>query len=310
MTTANRRAGSPRQRLIAPALLARLDNLELVARTVVDGVLGGLHRSHQFGFSQEFAEYRTYAPGDDLRFVDWNVYARGDRLVVKRFFGTTNTQIIAMIDASASMAAFEDAESGDAIGKIDYARYIAAALAYLGNAQHDAVGYLAFHDDSGEFHPPSTRAIAVERLYHALDALEAHGVTNWDAAFQQLDARLTRRSLLVILSDFYCEPEALRSRLQSLAGRGHETLLIHLQHPLERQPGRSGIATLQDAETGAVMEVSETDLRTGYAERFAAHESAIREAAGAAGSHYVRIATDEPLDIALSRYLTFRARHP
>ena len=129
-------------RLIEPTVLARLNNLELIARTAVEGALIGLHRSPTFGFSQEFAEYRAYMPGDDPRDIDWNVLARMDRTYVKRYFGDTNCRLMLLIDSSASMAAAdgEPAGAGDAVSKLDYARFFAAALVYLAHRQHDAPG--------------------------------------------------------------------------------------------------------------------------------------------------------------------------
>ena len=293
------------QRLIPPAVLARLANLELIARTVVEGALNGMHRSPTFGFSQEFAEYRDYVPGDDLRFVDWNAYARTDRLHVKRFEGETNAQLMVMVDASASMGV-----TRDGISKLDYARYLAASFVYLGVRQHDAVGLLAFCEAVEEFRPPSGRAVQQRALYHVIDALGVGGGTDWAAAFEFLTSRVTKRSIVAVISDFYCSPDDLGKALRSLGARGHDLLLVHLLDAAEREPGFSRSVTLRDAETGEVMEVDANELKSSYAGRLADHERALRREAGVVGAHYVRMNTDEPLDRALLDYLRFRARHP
>src|SRR5436309_15883610 len=140
------------QRFLDPATLASISSLDLVAKTVVDGFVAGMHRSPDFGFSQEFAEYRAYAEGDDLRHVDWNVFARTDRCYLKRYRGETNTQLLLLLDASAYMT-----YGSGKIRKLDYARYLAASLAYLGSQQRDATGLIVFDEDVTEYVQPSTR---------------------------------------------------------------------------------------------------------------------------------------------------------
>ncbi len=291
-------------RLISPEVLARLADLELVARTVVDGVLNGLHRSATFGFSQEFAEYRDYVPGDDPRFVDWNAYARTGRPFVKRFEGETNTRVMVLLDVSASMA------FGVGVTKLGYARWLAAALAWLGRRQHDAVGLLAFHDRVEAFHPPSARARDVDAIFHSLDTLRAASGTDWSAAFAHLHARVAKRAIIAVVSDFYCRPEELGKALRMLGARGHDVFLVHVLDPAERNPGVGRGAALRDAETDVVMEVDAQELRSAYPRRLAAHERALRREAAAAGADYVRVDTDQPLDRALFDYLRFRSRHP
>src|SRR5690348_12783 len=152
-------------RFLDPAVLAAISGLDLVAKTVVDGFVAGLHRSADFGFSQEFAEYRAYSPGDDLRHVDWNVFARTERAYLKRYRGETNSLLTLLLDASNSMNF-----ASHRVGKLDYARYIAASLAYLATRkQRDAAGLIVFDDEVREFIPPSTRAGQLQRLLGALE---------------------------------------------------------------------------------------------------------------------------------------------
>lgn len=301
--------GRVHQRLIEPTVLAQLANLELVARSVVEGTLVGLHRSPTFGFSQEFAEYRTYMPGDDLRYIDWNVYARTDKTYIKRFFGDTNCQLMVLIDTSASMDPPEFPSPG-AVSKIDYARFFSAALVYLAARQHDAVGLLAFNEGIGLYRPPATKAATVRTLYHELDRLRSTGGTDWQKALEHVQGRLRKKSLLVVISDFYTEPDDLAQVLLGLAARGHDLLLVHVLDPGEREVRLKTAATLRDAETGEVMEVSPDELATDYPDRLRNHVEALKKLTIGMGGHYLQVDTDQPLDRTLSGYLRFRARHP
>jgi uncharacterized protein (DUF58 family) len=297
----------PVQRLIPPATLAQLANLALLARVVVEGTVHGLHRSPRFGFSQEFAEYRAYVPGDDLRFIDWNVFARTDRTYVKRFFGDTNTRVVVAVDCSASMGI---EPTRGAVAKIDYARYLAAALVYLAARQHDAVGLAAFADAVRVYRAPSSRGRATEALYHLLDALTAAGETDWGLVLEHVAGRLAKRSLVVMISDFYCDPAPLAARLRGLAAHGHDLLLMHVLDPAERRVPLAGGTTLRDVETGAVMTVSLEDLDRSYPQRLDDHLRALEQATRSAGGHYRQVTTDQPLDRSLADYLRFRERHP
>ena len=171
-------AGSPRPRRgIPPTLLKELGSLELVARTAVDGVLHGSHTTDRPGFSQ-FAEYRDYVPGDDLRFVDWNAYARTDRLYLKRFEGETNTRLLVVLDVSASM----DATGGGQASKLVYGTWLGAALAHIAVRQHDAAGLLTFNDRVQDDIPPRAGRAQQRVLFHRLDALAAAGGSDWSGS--------------------------------------------------------------------------------------------------------------------------------
>lgn len=297
------------QRLIDPAVLAQLSNLELIARTAVEGALMGLHRSPNFGFSQEFAEYRPYMPGDDIRHIDWNVYARSDKMYIKRFFGDTNCQLMILMDTSVSM----DPDSGfhqGSVSKLDYARFFAAALVYLASSQHDAVGLLAFNDAIGTYHPPQTRDRSIRALYHELQSAEASGGTAWEAALRHIQSRLRQKSLIVVLSDFYMHPQELQKVLRGLAARGHDLLLVHVLDPQEKELTLTNAATLRDAETGAVMEVSPQEVATDYKQRLDEHLSDLNRLTRSMGAHYLQVDTSQPLDRVIGSYLKFRSRHP
>lgn len=302
-------SSSTPQRLIDPAILSQLAHLELIARTVVEGALMGLHRSPNFGFSQEFAEYRAYMPGDDLRHIDWNVLARSDRMYIKRFFGDTNCQLMILVDSSVSMDPDEGFHKG-AVSKLAYAKYFAAALVYLAARQHDAVGLLAFNDAIDCYRPPETRDRRIRALYHELENLTAKGGTAWRDALAHVQARLRQKSLIVVISDFYMSPQELQKVLRGLAARGHDLLLVHVLDPQEIDLQLSNAATLRDAETGDVMEVSPQEVATEYRTRVDEHRRELGRLTRGMGAHYLQVDTSEPLDRSIADYLKFRARHP
>jgi uncharacterized protein (DUF58 family) len=293
-------------RLIEPTVLARLNNLELVARAAVEGALIGLHRSPKFGFSQEFAEYRGYMPGDDPRDIDWNVYARTDRTYVKRYLGDTNCRLMVLLDNSASMAGLEAGE----VSKLDYGRFFAAALIYLAHRQHDAVGLLAFNDRVHQFRPPTGRSTGVRALYHELDQLEASGGSDWTLPLTQVQGQFRKAGLIVLISDFYTDPDELATALRGLSANGHDLLLVHVLAPAEQTPQLAGATTLRDVETGEVMEVTREELQAHYPARLAAHLTRLKQLILGMGGHYLQVTTSEPLDRVLAGYLHFRARHP
>lgn len=302
-------------RLIAPTLLARLNNLELVARAAVEGALIGLHRSPKFGFSQEFAEYRGYVPGDDPRDIDWNVFARTDRTYVKRYFGDTNCRLMVLLDTSASMSELKSGLEGSSfedgvVSKLDYARFFAAALIYLAHRQHDAVGLLAFNDRVHLYRPATGRGAGVRALYHELDQLEANGGSDWEMPLQQLQGQFRKSGLIVLISDFYTDPDELATTLRGLSANGHDLLLVHVLGPAEQTPTLTRATTLRDIETGEVMEVTREELQADYPARLNAHQARLKELTLGMGGHYLQVSTSEPLDRVLAGYLHFRARHP
>src|SRR3974390_1484302 len=208
------------QRFLNPSILAGISGLELVARTVVDGFIAGLHRSPDFGFSQEFAEYRAYTHGDDLRHIDWNVFARTERMYLKRYRGETNTLITVLLDASRSMS-----YSSHSVAKIDFARFLAASLLYLTIQQRDAGGLIVFDDDIRDYVRPSGRQGQLQRLLHAIDKAEPGRRTDFSIPFLHFQQFLHRRGIVVVISDFYGQPDAVISAMAPLPARGNEIAL-------------------------------------------------------------------------------------
>lgn len=292
---------SPLQRLLPPTTLASLANLELVARTAVEGFLTGLHRSPRFGFSQEFKEYRAYAEGDDPRFVDWNVYARTERTYIRRYEGETNTRLMLLVDASASMG-----YTSHTITKLQYAKFIAAAFAYLATRQHDPVGLIVFDEKLRQYRPPTSRAGSLHGLLHALDEVNAGGRTDLTGCFSNFREHLTRRGLVVVISDLYCDPAAMTRAVQPLGYHGHDIMIVQILDPQELKPEWNESVVLKDVETDELVNVSPDYLEGKYRERMAAHLEALRVSAAGVGAHQMLVTTMDPLDDALRRYLAFR----
>jgi len=291
------------QHLLNPETLAGLANLDLVARAVVNGFLTGLHRSPFFGFSQEFAEYRAYAEGDDPRFVDWNVYARTDRTYIKRYIGETNTRLVILLDASASMG-----YGSGKITKLKYAKFLAATLAYLAARQHDAVGLIVFDDKIREHRPASTRGGRLSGVLHAIDRTEPGTGTDMKIPFERFHEVERGRGLVAIISDFYTDPEALLKSVQPLAYQGQDVILFQLMDPQELKPHLKESALMEDMESGQSMEVSPIYMSKLYRDRLGAHIDALHKSALRAGADHRLVEITEPLDSVLRSYLLFRQR--
>lgn len=290
------------QRFLDPQVLAGIANLQLTARTVVDGFVAGMHRSPYFGFSQEFAEYRAYVPGDDLRYVDWNAYARTDRLYLKKYRGETNTRLTLLLDRSASMG-FQ----GKGVRKIDYARFLSASLAYLAHQQRDAVGLISFDDAVRDYVEPSSRHGQWSKVLYALDRAEPSHRTDFAQPFAHFQQFLRRRGIVLVVSDFFAPAAEVIQTVAPLRQRGNDVILMHVLDPQEIRPKLSGSRILVDMETGDEMEVSPEYAAGPYRERIDAHLEAMESGARGAGLSYFRAVTDQPLDEALRRYLVVRA---
>jgi uncharacterized protein (DUF58 family) len=289
------------QRFLDPQVLSGIANLELTAKTVVDGFVAGLHRSPDFGFSQEFAEYRMYVPGDDLRYVDWNAYARTDRLYLKRYRGETNTRLTLLLDRSASMG-FQ----GKGVRKIDYARFLAASLAYLAHQQRDAVGLIAFDDDIRDYVEPSSRQGQWVKVLHALNRSEPGHRTDFAKPFIHFQQFLQRRGLVLVVSDFFADAAEVVKTVAPLRQRGNDVILMHVLDPEEVQPKLSGSRILIDMETGEELEVSPDYAAGEYRQKIQAHLEDLESKSRGAGLSYFLAMTDQPLDEALRRYLVVR----
>ena len=291
------------QRYLDPAVLSTISSIELVARTVVDGFVAGLHRSPQFGFSQEFAEYRAYTPGDDLRHIDWNVFARSERMYLKRFLGETNSQLLLLLDNSASMSF-----GSGRVSKLEYGRFLAASLAYLGSSQRDATGVIVFDDEVRQYVQPSARQGQLMRVLHAIEAAEPGVNTDFAKPFLHFQQYLHRRGIVAVISDFYDDPETVIRHIEPLRFHGNDVVLFHVVDPQELEPAFRDPVVLQDMESKTTLEVSPEYANNDYRERFRKHLDAMRSEAQRAGLDYQLMSTSRPLDDGLREYLTLRQR--
>lgn len=289
------------QRFLDPQVLAGISTLDLVARTVVDGFVSGLHRSPDFGFSQEFAEYRPYTPGDDPRHIDWNVFARTERTYLKKYHGETNTLLTILLDASASMR-----YSTTNLSKLDYARFLGASLAYLANHQRDAFGLLVFDEGVREYIPPSSRYGQLTKMLHVMDSAMGGTQTDFETPLLYFRQFTRRRGIVAILSDFYTDPVALVKLVEPLRYRGNDVVLFHILDPQEIAPNFSSTQIFVDMETERKLEVSPEYLRGPYLRRMNEHLGAMESECRRTGLDYMLMPSDKPLDAGLREYLTIR----
>jgi uncharacterized protein (DUF58 family) len=290
------------QRFLKPSVLAAISGLELVAKTVVDGFVAGLHRSPDFGFSQEFAEYQAYTPGDDLRHIDWNVFARTERMYLKRYRGETNSPLTILLDASNSMQF-----TSHGVSKMDYARYLSASLFYLAlHGQRDAAGIITFDDEIRNYIRPSTRQGQLHRLLAALEQAEARARTDFAKPARYFQEFLKRRGIVLIVSDFWESPQSIVATLEPLRLNGNEVVLFHVLDPEDVRPSLDGPSILVDLETNEQLETTPDFAKKEYRAKVDAHIADLRDRAKAAGLGYCLLITDRPLDDALREYLTLR----
>lgn len=291
-------------RFLDPELLARVGSLELLARAVVEGFMSGLHRSPFTGFSTEFTEYRQYNQGDDLRYLDWRLLGRTDRYFIKKYRADTNTQCHLLVDTSASM----DYASSGSVTKLNYAQFLAASLAYLLNRQQDSVGLVAFDQKVHTHVPARNRTGHMRTIFGHLSLLKAGGETKLAASLHQLAEILTRRGIVVVISDFYDEPERLQEAFQHLRFKGHDLVAFHVLDPNELEFNFSDpVLMLEDAETQEQMPVLPDVVMNGYRERMQRHVDEMRRCASANNVDYEMLTTKQPLDFALFSFLSRRA---
>lgn len=281
--------------------LMRIKSLELRAKSVVEGFQSGLNRSPFHGFSVEFTEYRQYSPGDDVRYLDWKLFARSDRYYIKRFEDETNLRCHLILDMSRSMG-----YGSMGYSKADYARTLVATLAYFLVSQRDAVGLVTFDEELETFVPARFRTGHLRRLMVTLERQVGGRSTNLDTPLESLAERVSRRGMLVLVSDLLTPVDQLETRLAQLRARGHEVLLFQVLDPAELTFDFERPALFQDAESGRELYVDPATARDTYMRRLEAHIDGIRTTCDRLGITYRQFATDEPLEIAMGEFLRSR----
>jgi uncharacterized protein (DUF58 family) len=291
---------TPGARFVDPAVLARIGNLELIAKTVVDGLINGTHRSPFFGASVDFAEHRGYVAGDDIRRVDWRVYARTDKYYIKEFEADSNANFSVLLDVSKSMG------FGAKISKLEYAKTLAACLAYLANAQRDRVGLITFDEAVIDHIPASAKHLDV--VLHALDKVQPKKPGKLVEPLKRLAEHFGRRGIVVVISDFYAEPEEVFDAIGPIRFRGNDVALFHILDPQEIDFSFDQPSSFEDMESGDQMPIVPKKLQDDYQALVRAHIETLTKKAAQQPVDYMLMNTAMPLDFALFRFLSMRQR--
>jgi uncharacterized protein (DUF58 family) len=299
------RSGTEARRYLDPAVVARLSKLDVRARLVVEGFIAGMHRSPFHGFSVEFAEHRPYMPGDPLKNLDWKVLAKSDRYLVKQYTEETNLRCHLLVDLSGSMG-FKSPRAS--LSKLEYARSLAAALAYLMLGQQDAVGALMFADKPLSFIPARSVRSHLDVLLKVLGSGAPQGSTHLGPSLHELAERIKRRGLVVLLSDLMDKPEDVLSGLQHFRHRHHEVIVFHILDPDEIEFPYHDTSTFVDMESGERITTEPWEIAARYRERLDAWRDRYRRACREQRVDYVPLDTRTPFDRALMAYLEKRAK--
>lgn len=291
------------RQFLDPAVVARLGTLELKARTIVEGFLTGLHRSPFKGFSVEFAEYRQYMPGDDLSTIDWKVFARSDRHYVKKFEEETNLNCHVMLDVSGSMS-----YGSRGLTKFDYAQCLAASLAYLMNRQRDGIGLTAFDEGIVGMLPASARPGHLRAMLLTLERLTIGRKTDVSKPMHQLASSISKRGMVVLISDLLDEPDRVIRGLKHFQFRGTDVIVFHVLDPDEIDFPFERATRFEDVESGAEISVVPMMVRSHYQGAIRGLIERYKEQLGSAGIDYHLLTTADPLELALMQYLSTRAR--
>jgi uncharacterized protein (DUF58 family) len=300
-----------------PASLAALGHVEIVARWIVDGFMSGLHRSPRKGFSVEFADYRPYQPGDDLRFVDWKIAARSDRWVVRQYEEETNLRATIVLDVSKSMAwsgaelkPLGDTRAPARLTKAGYAEILTASLALLLIRQRDAVGLVRFDERVRSAVPPRARTGHWRRVLAALEEPGAGLRSSAPQALTQAARLINRRGMIVLISDLLMDAAEVEGALRGLRAQGHDVTVLHVMDPAERALAGTGEALFLDTESDLRVPASVTDVRAAYRATVEEVIGEWRDMLTGAGVSYEVVVTDEPFGVPLRRAFAARQRLP
>ena len=292
------------KKYLRPEVTSRIRRLELTARRVVEGFLSGMHRSPYFGQSIEFLQHRQYTRGDEIRHIDWKVYARQDRLHIKQYEEETNLRLTLVVDRSGSMA-YGDGDSN----KFDYSASIAASLAYLALRQKDATGLFTFDTAVRETVPAKSNQQQLTRILSMLDSVGADGRTDLKAVARQIAQSIPRRGLIVIVSDLL-GVDSLVEGLRVLRQRGHDVAIFHVLHNDELDFDFSGATRFEGLESDDFLNCNPRALREGYLEALNEFLHDTKQACGRLSIDYLQVKTNEPLDAVLAKFLAARQSLP
>ncbi|NQT86766.1 DUF58 domain-containing protein [bacterium] len=289
---------------LEPSLLQTLDSIELVARLLVEGMYASRHRCPFYGYSVEFKDHREYVAGDEPRTIDWKMLARTERYYVKRFEMESNMNVVCLLDTSGSMGYRPRASSR--LDKMTYASYLVAGLSYLAVKQQDAAGLITFGTDIAEFIPPRQGKRHLFALLARLQLAEPAGETDLAHVLKNVGLRLTRRSIIVLVSDCHGKEEEVQDGLRHLAARGHEVVVLHLLDHDEVEFPFQALTSFADIETGRQVLCDPLRQRREYVARLGAFRNAMRDTSLRCGADYRPIDTSMPIEVVLRDYLLYR----
>ena len=292
------------QDFLSPEIVSRISRLDLIARLVVEGFITGLHKSPYHGFSAEFAEHRQYMAGDSLRYLDWKVYARSDRMYVKRFEEETNLKSHIILDMSGSM----EFQSRGLVSKFRYASILASALAFLMIRQRDSVGLVTFSDAMKAYVPPRSMQSQLKEIIKTLSTSHPQGKTVTSEVLHTMAERISTRGLVILISDLVVNPGELIHGLKHFRHNGHEVLVFHVLDPMELSFDYSGETRFTDLETGARITTQPWHIRENYLSLMKERLSSLVHSMHEISVDYARFTTDIPFDRALTEYLSKRKR--
>jgi uncharacterized protein (DUF58 family) len=288
-------------RFVDPKILARIGNLELLARTVVDGFINGMHRAPFFGASIDFAEHRGYVAGDDIRRVDWRLYARTDRYYIKQYEADTNTNVSILLDVSRSM---KFASNG--VSKLEYGSFLGACLGYLATRQRDRVGIITFDADIVTHIPPSAKHF--QQVLYTLDRARAERPGHLTTPLNKMAEHFKRRGILLLISDFYDEPDAILEAIKPLRFLGNDLIVFHVLDPQEINFDYKDASSFEDLESREQIPVVPDSFREQYRALIQEHIGSLTTRFSEQRIDYTVINTAEPLDKALFSYLGSREK--
>lgn len=291
------------RRFLDPAVLAKIGSLRLRAERIVEGYVAGLHRSPYQGYSIEFAEHREYVPGDDLRYVDWKVFGKTDKIYLKQYEEETNLICYLVLDTSESMQYRSERAS---MSKLEYAQSIAASLAYLVLRQQDSVGLATFDDQVRRIMRPSSSPAQLNQLLQIMEEATATEKTNTGPIFHDLAERLNRRGIVVILSDLFDDVENMLAGLKHFRHRRHDVIMVHVLDPAELDFSFDHATLFRGLEHAGDLLVEPARLRTAYQNEINAFATQVSTGCRNQRADYLQVRTDAPLDKVLSTYLAHR----
>jgi uncharacterized protein (DUF58 family) len=297
-------ADSSGTKYLDPKTLTKISRLDIIARLVVEGFVTGLHRSPYHGFSVEFAEHREYVPGDDIKHIDWKVYARSDRYYIKQYEEETNLTATILVDGSESM---KFRGSDELPSKLDYACYVAASLAYLILRQRDAVGLVTFDEAIRQFVPPAASPSHRNLIIKALTSIEPRERTGLGPVLHTMAERVRRKGLIIIISDLLDDPDAILAGLRHFRHRRHEVIVFHVLDHAERTFPYKSMTRFEGLESLGDVVCDPGALRAAYLEELEQFIDEVRHGCRADRVDYVPLDTSVPLDVALTSYLATRA---